>query len=226
MASSCRPSSTFWGGGEFLTVQGRPAEVPFVSGGSVSKVSRASATGICKSTGPPSPALQGLLRPGLQHADGRAAPGLWESSGHLGFYGAGSLVDLPHFRRRADAELHEGFLLMNETLNPRDGVMVYTSPRYDTQEGDRYIRGEGRRPVVSWTREADFFCDTSDGLQSESCAEGYVCEETSNSSEGMWFPCREAMCDFATTPTWICSRLPRSSRTCARPGISARTGPA
>ena len=28
-----------------------------------------------------------------------------------------------------------------------------------------------------------------------------MCEETSNSSEGMWFPCREGyVCDFATTP--------------------------
>ena len=66
---------------------------------------------------------------------------------------------------------------MNETLNPRDGVMVYTSPRYDTQEGDRYIR-RGDDQWYPGTCEADFFCDTSEGLQSESCAEGYVCEET------------------------------------------------
>ena len=124
------------------------------------------------------------------------------SSTYLGFHGAGSLaIDLPHFRRFEPTQnCTRGFLLMNETLNPRDGVMVYTSPRYDTQEGDRYIR-RGDDQWYPGTCEADFFCDTSDGLQSESCAEGYVCEETSNSSEGMWFPCREGyVCDFATTP--------------------------
>ena len=65
------------------------------------------------------------------------------------------------------------------------------------------------------------FCDTSEGLQSESCAEARVCAETSNSSKGCGFPVGEG-CDSATRHDArrrsVSARLV-SSRTCARLGL-------
>lgn len=90
---------------------------------------------------------------------------------------------------------------MNETLNPTPNEMVYTSPRYDVNGGgNRYIE-RGSDQWYPGTCEADVVCDTDTEAQAEACSEGYVCDETTNSSEAGYYLCREGYaCDFGATP--------------------------
>lgn len=39
--------------------------------------------------------------------------------------------------------------------------------------------------------QADIICDDTARAEAEACPEGYVCEEASNSEEGVYYPCRE-----------------------------------
>lgn len=122
---------------------------------------------------------------------------------YFGFYGRGSRsIDLPSYRLYFPAlNCTRGYKLMNETLNPTASEMVYTSPRYDVDGGgNRYIeRGEDQ--WYPGTCEADIICDTENQAQAEACSEGYVCDQTTNSTEASYFPCREGYaCDFGTTP--------------------------
>ena len=112
---------------------------------------------------------------------------------------------------------------MNETLNPRDGVMVYTSPRYDTQEGDRYIR-RGDDQWYPGTCEADFFVIRG-GLASRNPAPRVMCvRRRPILQRACGFPVVEGrVCDFATTPDVDLLAPAPSSRTCARPVIDVRT---
>ena len=119
-----------------------------------------------------------------------------------GFFGKGSLyIDLPH-ARVFDAAFNctKGFQLMNETLHPNSDFSVYTDPEHDP-EGEQRDIALGEDQFYPGTCEADLFCDSEETVEAEACAEGYVCDESTNSETSIFYTCREGyVCDFGTTP--------------------------
>jgi hypothetical protein len=129
-----------------------------------------------------------------------------------GYFGEGSLfIDLPHARVYDPAyNCTRGFQLMNESKVEYniDGSIkgyVYTDTRFDpyisTASGAQRKIAKGEDQWYRGTCEADIICDLKGSTEMEVCSEGFVCDEDTDSEEGISFLCREGyVCDFGTTP--------------------------
>ena len=148
---------------------------------------------------------------------------------YSGFFGPGSLViDLPYARTfEPSYNCTPGFRLMNEStvLYNAAGLesTVYTDPDHDPYNSVSREIKQGIDQYYPGTCEADKICyqvsshqvssqksnstDVTNTIltqiitQSIPCPEGYVCDERTNSTNGMYYPCRGGyVCDSSTTP--------------------------
>ena len=139
---------------------------------------------------------------------------------YSGFFGPGSLaIDLPSARKfEPSFNCTNGFSIMNESTILYNvaglSTSVYTDANNDIGGQSRLIN-QGIDQFYPGTCEADLICyQTSDFIpssspfiitqlttRSESCAEGFLCDEGTDTDTSDNFLCRAGyVCDFGTTP--------------------------